>query len=115
MKASLEGNDALVARGSRTAASTPTPSDQTAHGTGPTLTACVTPPHVEALADHRRRHKHPPSSFGTRPCEKEELPMGLPMPPLYRLGEEGMLGLFYKEGGRLRSLDIRAFGWSLSS
>ena len=29
--------------------------------------------------------------------------------------KEDMLALFYKEGGRLRSLDIRASSWSLSS
>jgi hypothetical protein len=59
MEASSEGNDAPAARGSRTAALTAMPSDQATHGAGPASTACVTPPHVEAVADHRRWHKHP--------------------------------------------------------
>ena len=63
MEASSEGNDAPAARDSRTAASTITPSDPAAHGAGPASTAHVTPPHVEAVADHRRRHKHPPPSL----------------------------------------------------
>ena len=67
MKASSEGNDVPAARGSRTATSTATPSDQAAHGTGPAPTARVTPPHVEADADRRRQPKHLQPSPPVRP------------------------------------------------
>jgi hypothetical protein len=69
-------NDAPVARGSRTAASAATPSDQAAHGTRPDSTAHVTPLHVEAVTDHRQRHWHwhPPPSLLTY-CQQ---PRGAP-------------------------------------
>ncbi|XP_039827494.1 atherin-like [Panicum virgatum] len=58
MNASSEGDDAPAARGSRTAASTATLSDQARTWARPASAARVTPPHVEAIADRSRRHKH---------------------------------------------------------
>jgi len=64
MEASSEGNDTLVALGSHTDVSRQ-PSNKATHGAGPASTARVTLLHVEAVAAHHHRHKHPLPSLST--------------------------------------------------